>query len=168
MKKIKYLIGFLMMLIMVSSFFIVNKKTNIKFKKLKELNYNVTYKQAFPDENLRRGVLLCIMRDRCKDEINNYFYNNYDNNFYDDNSNYLTDTRLGTVITEVELKAKEEEQISKQALDKLEVLVPNNSKKEISSLQGIEYLSKLITIKLPNDQQEQIDLSLNKELKILE
>ena len=168
MKKNKYLIGFLMMLIMVSSFFIVNKKTNIKFKQLKELNYNVTYKQAFPDENLRRGVLLCIMRDRCKDEINNYFYNNYDNNFYDDNSNYLTDTRLGTVITEVELKAKEEEQISKQALDKLEVLVPNNSKKEISSLQGIEYLSKLITIKLPNVQQEHIDLSFNKELKILE
>ena len=57
MKKNKYLIGFLMMLIMVSSFFIVNKKTNIKFKKLKELNYNVTYKQAFPDKNLRRGVL---------------------------------------------------------------------------------------------------------------
>ena len=162
MKK-KLLIVVLVLLMLIISFFVLTKKPKIKYKKLKELNYNLTYKQAFPDENLRRSVVLCIMRDRCKYTFENYFYNNY----YDDNSNYLTDTRLGPVITEEQLKAKEEEQISKQDLDKLEVLVPNNMKKEISTLQGIEYLSKLISIELTNVQQEHLDFSYNKKLKSL-
>ena len=163
MKKKKLLIIVLLLVLLITSFFVLNKKPNIKHKKLKELNYNLTYKQAFPDENLRRGVVLCIMRDRCKYTFENYFYEN----FYQDNSNYLTDTRLGPVITEEQLKAKEEEQISKQDLDKLEVLVPNNMKKEISTLQGIEYLSKLISIELTNVQQEHLDFSYNKKLKSL-
>ena len=162
MKK-KLLIIVLLLVLLITSFFVLNKKPKIKYKKLKELNYNLTYKQAFPDENLRRSVVLCIMRDRCKYTFENYFYEN----FYQDNSNYLTDTRLGPVITEEQLKAKEEEQISKQDLDKLEVLVPNNMKKEISTLQGIEYLSKLISIELTNVQQEHLDFSYNKKLKSL-
>ena len=165
MKKNKYLIGFLMMLIMVSSFFIVNKKTNIKFKKLKELNYNVTYKQAFPDKNLRRGVLLCIMRNQCNDL---YFLTNFKDDYvFYDNRNFLTDSRLGTVITEAELEAKEEEQLSKEALDKLQVLVANNGNENISSLQGIEFLPNIKHMFLKNIQQEDIDLSYNKELIIL-
>ena len=163
MKKKKLLIVVLVLLMLIISFFVLTKKPKIKYKKLKELNYNLTYKQAFPDENLRRSVVLCIMRDRCKYTFENYFYEN----FYQDNSNYLTDTRLGPVITEEQLKAKEEEQISKQDLDKLEVLVPNNMKKEISTLQGIEYLSKLISIELTNVQQEHLDFSYNKKLKSL-
>ena len=163
MKKKKLLIVVLVLLMLITSFFVLTKKPKIKYKKLKELNYNLTYKQAFPDENLRRSVVLCIMRDRCKYTFENYFYEN----FYQDNSNYLTDTRLGPVITEEQLKAKEEEQISKQDLDKLEVLVPNNMKKEISTLQGIEYLSKLISIELTNVQQEHLDFSYNKKLKSL-
>ena len=163
MKKKKLLIVVLVLVLLITSFLLFILKPKTKNKKLKELNYNVTYKEAFPDENLRRSVVLCIMRDRCKYGINNYFYNNY----YDDNSNYLTDTRLGPVITEEQLKAKEEEQISKQDLDKLEVLVPNNMKKEISTLQGIEYLSKLISIELTNVQQEHLDFSYNKKLKSL-
>ena len=163
MKKKMLLIVVLVLVLLITSFLLFILKPKTKNKKLKELNYNVTYKEAFPDENLRRSVVLCIMRDRCKYGINNYFYNNY----YDDNSNYLTDTRLGPVITEEQLKAKEEEQISKQDLDKLEVLVPNNMKKEISTLQGIEYLSKLISIELTNVQQEHLDFSYNKKLKSL-
>ena len=163
MKNKKLLIIVVVLLMLITSFFVLTKKPKIKYKKLKELNYNLTYKQAFPDENLRRSVVLCIMRDRCKYTFENYFYEN----FYQDNSNYLTDTRLGPVITEEQLKAKEEEQISKQDLDKLEVLVPNNMKKEISTLQGIEYLSKLISIELTNVQQEHLDFSYNKKLKSL-
>ena len=67
MKKKKYLIVFLLLVLLVTSFLLISKKPNTKNKKLKELNYNVTYKEAFPDENLRRGVLLCIMRDKCND-----------------------------------------------------------------------------------------------------
>ena len=163
MKKKKLLIVVLVLVLLITSFLLFILKPKTKNKKLKELNYNVTYKEAFPDENLRRSVVLCIMRDRCKYTFENYFYEN----FYQDNSNYLTDTRLGPVITEEQLKAKEEEQISKQDLDKLEVLVPNNMKKEISTLQGIEYLSKLISIELTNVQQEHLDFSYNKKLKSL-
>ena len=164
MKKKKLLIIVLLLVLLITSFFVLTKKPNIKHKKLKELNYNLTYKQAFPDENLRRSVVLCIMRDRCNNNGYNYFK---ETNYAVDNSNYLTDTRLGPVITEEQLKAKEEEQISKQDLDKLEVLVPNNMKKEISTLQGIEYLSKLISIELTNVQQEHLDFSYNKKLKSL-
>ena len=164
MKK-KLLIIVLLLVLLITSFFVLTKKPNIKHKKLKELNYNLTYKEAFPDENLRRGVVLCIMRDRCKNNGYNYFSEPSYDNF--DNSNYLTDTRLGPVITEAELEAKEEEQLSKQALDKLEYLVANNYQKEISILEGIEYLLNIKHINLTNIQTENIDLSSNKELKYL-
>ena len=55
MKKKKLLIIVLLLVLLITSFFVLTKKPNIKHKKLKELNYNLTYKQAFPDENLRRG-----------------------------------------------------------------------------------------------------------------
>ena len=163
MKK-KLLIIVLLLVLLITSFFVLTKKPNIKHKKLKELNYNLTYKQAFPDENLRRSVVLCIMRDRCNNNGYNYFK---ETNYAVDNSNYLTDTRLGPVITEAELEAKEEEQLSKQALDKLEYLVANNMNKQINSLQGIEYLLNIKSISLNNIQTENIDLSSNKELKYL-
>ena len=163
MKK-KLLIIVLLLVLLITSFFVLNKKPKIKYKKLKELNYNLTYKEAFPDENLRRGVVLCIMRDRCNNNGYNYFK---ETNYAVDNSNYLTDTRLGPVITEAELEAKEEEQLSKQALDKLEYLVANNMNKQINSLQGIEYLLNIKSISLNNIQTENIDLSSNKELKYL-
>ena len=102
MKK-KLLIIVLVLLMLITSFFALTKKPKIKYKKLKELNYNLTYKQAFPDENLRRGVVLCIMRDRCKDSVDNYFNTTY---YAVDNSNYLIDTRLGPVITEEEVERK--------------------------------------------------------------
>ena len=164
MKK-KLLIVILVLLMLITSFFVLTKKPKIKYKKLKELNYNVTYKQAFPDENLRRGVVLCIMRDRCKDSVDNYFNTTY---YAVDNSNYLIDTRLGPVITEEEVERKEEEQLSKTDLDKLEFLVSNNYQKEISTLQGIEYLLNIKSISLTNIQTENIDLSSNKELKNLQ
>ena len=164
MKK-KLLIIVLVLLMLITSFFVLTKKPKIKYKKLKELNYNVTYKQAFPDENLRRSVVLCIMRNKCNSlNGNNNFKDVYD--FYD-NSNYLTDTRLGPVITEEQIKTKEEEQISKQELDKLDILVPNNAKKEIVSLQGIEYLLNIKNIIIPDVQVEHVDLSSNIELKSL-
>ena len=171
MKKKKYLIVILLLVLLVTSFLLISRKPNTKNKKLKELNYNVTYKEAFPDENLRRGVLLCIMRDKCNDLGDYTFLKKNENivfldvgvQFYD-NSNFLADSRLGPVITEAELEAKENEQISKIALEKLQILVANNMEKEITSLQGIEYLPNIKDIVLKDVKQENIDLSYNKEL----
>ena len=165
MKKKKLLIVFVVLLMLITSFLLFILKPKTKNKKLKELNYNVTYKEAFPDENLRRGVVLCIMRDRCKNNVFNYFYQTL---YAVDNRNYFTNTTLGPVITEEEVQRKEEEQLSKEALDKLEFLVANNADKQINSLQGIEYLLNIKNISLTNIQTENIDLSSNKELKNLQ
>ena len=167
MKK-KLLIIVLLLVLLITSFFVLTKKPNIKHKKLKELNYNLTYKQAFPDENLRRSVVLCIMRDKCNDLSIGYYYDYYNGSSHSyDTRNFLNDPKLGPEITEAELEAKEEEQLSKQALDKLKNIVPNNKNKKITTLQGIEYLSNLLKIDLSGIEQENLDFSYNKEIQYL-
>ena len=163
MKK-KLLIIVLVLLMLITFFFVLTKKPKIKYKKLKELNYNVTYKEAFPDENLRRSVVLCIMRDKCNDI--DYSYLKYNFGTYD-TSNFLNDPTLGPKITEAELEAKEEEQLSKQALDKFKYIVPNDARKKTTTLQGIEYLPNLLNIRLWGIEQENVDFSYNKKLEIL-
>ena len=157
MKK-KLLIVILVLLMLITSFFVLTKKPKIKYKKLKELNYNVTYKQAFPDENLRRSVLLCIMRNKCENVIN------YDRLSCPDTSNFATSLSFGSVITEDEIKTKEAEQLNKVALDKIKQIIPNICSKTTTNLQGIEYLKNLSNIWMKNLSQENIDFSYNKEL----
>ena len=173
MKKKKYLIVILLLVLLVTSFLLISKKPNTKNKKLKELNYNVTYKEAFPDENLRRGVLLCIMRNKCgatEANSSNYgvFYYTYADNEYRTNNIYTTKdyvkSNYGTAITESDLIAKENETISKVDLDRLEVLLTNDYRKNVNSLQGIEYLSNIKVAVLPSVEQENVDFSYNKEL----
>ena len=139
MKKKKLLIVILVLLMLITSFFVLTKKPKIKYKKLKELNYNVTYKEAFPDENLRRGVLLCIMRNKCDGSRNLSYYYNRTNDDYDAGSLF---SETPTII-EDDLKSKEEEQLSKIDLDKIQDLLSLSSKKSVTTLQGIEYLINL-------------------------
>ena len=105
MKKKKLLVVVLLLLVLITSFLLITRKTNPKNKKLKELNYNVTYKQAFPDENLRRGVLLCIMRNKCDGSISISDYYNY-STYEHDAGSLLSKT---PTITVDDLKVKEEE-----------------------------------------------------------
>ena len=163
MKK-KLLIVILVLLMLITSFFVLTKKPKIKYKKLKELNYNVTYKQAFPDENLRRGVVLCIMRNKCETLYQSQHYQS----LCIDTSSYANNINFGPVITEDEIKAKEEEQISKVSLDKIKQVLANSCSKNITSLQGIEYLTNLEEVILRNvTQSTDLDFSYNKELKYL-
>ena len=177
MKKKKLLIIVVVLLMLITSFFVLTKKPKIKYKKLKELNYNLTYKQAFPDENLRRGVLLCIMRNKCgATDANNsiYKYDNYGNycnspsyqKIYCSTKAYSTSS-YGTVITDQELETKENEIISKVDLDKLQLLLANDYEKDVNSLQGIEYLPNLKIILIYKIKQKNIDLSYNRELQKL-
>ena len=173
MKK-KLLIIVLVLLMLITSFFVLTKKPKIKYKKLKELNYNVTYKQAFPDENLRRGVLLCIMRNKCgATEANNSIYQNYNYHYHGGScynlENYLStknyvNSNDGTAITESDLITKENETISKVDLDRLELLLTNDCLENVNSLEGIEYLSNIKVAVLPKVEQENVDFSYNKEL----
>ena len=154
MKK-KLLIIVLVLLMLITSFFVLTKKPKIKYKKLKELNYNVTYKQAFPDENLRRGVVLCIMRNKCDGSRDLSDYYNITNNGYDAGS-LLSET---PTITVDDLKVKEEEQLSKVDLDKIQDLLSLSAKENVANLQGIEYLINLKRIYIKGVTQENIDLS---------
>ena len=177
MKKKKLLIIIVVLLMLITSFFVLTKKPKIKYKKLKELNYNVTYKQAFPDENLRRGVLLCIMRNKCgATEANSsiYEYDTYGSycNSASSRENYCSTkaystSSYGTVITDQELETKENEIISKVDLDKLQLLLANDYEKDVNSLQGIEYLPNLKIILIYKIKQKNIDLSYNRELQKL-
>ena len=177
MKKKKLLIIVVVLLMLITSFFVLIKKPKIKYKKLKELNYNLTYKQAFPDENLRRGVLLCIMRNKCGatdandsiykyDTYGNYCNSSYSREVYCSTKAYSTSS-YGTVITDQELETKENEIISKVDLDKLQLLLANDYEKDVNSLQGIEYLPNLKIILIYKIKQKNIDLSYNRELQKL-
>ena len=174
MKKKKLIVIVLFLLVLITSFLLFILKQNTKNKKLKELNYNVTYKEAFPDENLRRGVLLCIMRNKCgatesnSSIFKNYYYHlhsgepYYEKNYFS-TKDYIT-SNYGTPITESDFITKENETISKVDLERLEVLLTNDYKENINSLQGIEYLSNIKVAVLPHVRQENIDFSYNKEL----
>ena len=180
MKKKKLLVVVLLLLVLITSFLLITRKTNPKNKKLKELNYNVTYKQAFPDENLRRGVLLCIMRNKCGEEQYNsgaYDYNIYKEHMEDDNYirkyyatyNYQENPNFGAIITEEQLEQKEKEKISKEDLDKLRVLIPYDYKNTVYTLEGVEYLSNLKAA-LPGElyiDNNNIDFSYNKNLEVI-
>ena len=154
MKK-KLLIIVLVLLMLITSFLLFILKPNTKNKKLKELNYNVTYKQAFPDENLRRGVVLCIMRNKCDGSIDMNYYINSAHDAYEAGSLFSKTP----IITEDDLKLKEEEQLSKVDLDKIQDLLSLSSKENVTTLQGIEYLINLKRIYLKGVTQENIDLS---------
>ena len=176
MKSKKKLFLILLGIILVISFLFIILKPNTKNKKLKELNYNVTYKEAFPDENLRRGVLLCIMRNRCGEEQYNSGAYNYETylekigdqeyikKYYQANY-YATDTSFGPLITESEIEAKENEKISKEDLDKIQVLIPD-FKDTLKSLQGVEYLSNLKAVLPKKIATDTIDFSYNKKLEV--
>ena len=175
MKNKKLLIVFVVLLVLTTSFLLFILKPNTKNKKLKELNYNVTYKEAFPDENLRRGVLLCIMRNKCGEEQYNsgaYNFKTYREKHNDEDfinkyyltKTYATDTSLGPEITEDEIKAKEEEQISKTDLDKIQVFISNDSYFSYE-VTGIEYLTNLKAVVLNNLYIDDVDFSYNKNLE---
>ena len=175
MKNKKLLIVILVGIFFSTLFLALNKTGAIKNTKLKELNYNVTYKQAFPDENLRRAILLCIMRNKCGEEQYNsgaYNFETYREKYKDQDfqskyyrtQTYATDTSLGPVITDDEINTKAEEQISKTDLDKIQVFISNNSTFSYE-VTGIEYLTNLKAVVLDNLMLDNIDFSYNKNLE---
>ena len=178
--KNKKLLIVTVLLVLITSFLLFILKPNTKNKKLKELNYNVTYKEAFPDQNLRRGVLLCIMRNKCGEEQYNsgaYDYNIYKEHMEDANyikkyyetKDYQKNPDFGAIITEEQLEQKEEEKISKEDLDKLRVLIPYEYKNGVYTLEGVEYLSNLKAALSGNlyPDNDNIDFSYNKNLEVI-
>ena len=182
MKHKKYLIILVISLLFLSSFLLINKSNTTNRKVLKELNYDVTYKQAFPDENLRRGIILCIMRNKCGDTDYNSGAYNYDkyyeslnkwpstNNYFDKYYQalaYQTRPEYGALIYDSDIQIEESKKIKKEDLEKIKVLISRSFTEDVTTLQGIEYLTNLKAIVLSNVKQENLDFSYNKLLEVL-
>ena len=180
MKNKQYLVLLIGFLMLVMSFFLFKKNDSITTKKLKELNYDVTYREAFPDENLRRGIILCIMRNKCgEDDYNSGAYN-YDKYYetirkwpstgeyfdkYYQALAYQTRPEYGEVIYDIEIE--ETKKINKADLEKIKVLISRDFTEDVTTLQGIEYLTNLKAVVLYNVKQENLDFSYNKFLEVL-
>ena len=176
MKSKKKLFLILLGIILVISFLFIILKPNTKNKKLKELNYNVTYKEAFPDENLRRGVVLCIMKNKCGEDFYNsgkYDYKKFKYPDYMDCksiecikwSEYYNSSAMD--FSSIDLESKEQEIISKEDLEKIQVLIQHRIEEKVKNLQGIEYLTNLKIVFLNNIEANNMDFSSNKKLEKL-
>jgi len=178
----KYLILLLALVVTLSSFLLVNRNRTTKKKVLKELNYDVTYKQAFPDKNLRRGIILCIMRNKCGDgdySSGAYNYEKYyetlskwpsTNTYFDKYYQalaYQTRPEYGALIYDSDIETEETKKIKKEDLEKIKVLISRSFTEPVTTLQGIEYLSNLKAVVLSNVKQEDLDFSYNKLLEVL-
>ena len=182
MKNKKYLILLLALVVTLSSLLLVNRNRTTKKKVLKELNYDVTYEQAFPDKNLRRGIILCIMRNKCGDTDYNSGAYNYEkyyetlsewpstNTYFDkyyQTLAYQTRPEYGALIYDSDIQIEETKKIKKEDLEKIKVLISRSFTEPVTTLQGIEYLSNLKAVVLSNVKQEDLDFSYNKLLEVL-
>ena len=179
MKNKKSIILLVVSVLFVSGFLLLNKTSSVKQIKLKELNYNVTYKEAFPNSNIRKSIILCIMRNRCGEEqynsgmytVEKYnaqhpgTYNTYIQYYM--TREYANNSMFGPTISEAEIEAKENETISKEDLDKIKILIPNEPGETIRNLGGIEYLKNLKVLCNFKLDVENLDLSHNKELETI-
>ena len=179
MKNKKSIILLVVSVLFISGFLLLNKTSSVKQIKLKELNYNVTYKEAFPNSNIRKSIILCIMRNRCGEEqynsgmytVEKYnaqhpgTYNTYIQYYM--TREYANNSMFGPTISEAEIEAKENETISKEDLDKIKILIPNEPGETIRNLGGIEYLKNLKVLCNFKLDVENLDLSHNKELETI-
>ena len=171
MKSKKYISVMISMFLIASFLVFYKNSTSIISKKLRELNYNVTYKEVFPDENLRRGVVLCIIENRCGEYQANLkyyeYYEYYFNNMKPFPPYLISAYDINRDLRESKIVEKENEKINKEDLEKIQVLIPFLSDKEINTLAGIEYLPNLRVISLPKVNVENVDFSTYKNLEYL-
>ena len=167
MKNIKKISSiFLAFLIILSIIFLNKKETNntTYYKNLKELNYNVTYKQAFPDQNFRYTVLTCIVNNICN-EVDEILKES-------DMSKWINSTKI---INEAkftpEIKTKENELLNKEDLNKIKMIYFYSESiiriNKITSFRGIEFLSNLVMFYVNNSTHPEINLSFNPNIEYL-
>ena len=166
MKNIKKISSiFLAFLIILSIIFLNKKETNntTYYKNLKELNYNVTYKDAFPSKTLRYAILRCVVENICNnvdEELKNSNIRQYRGN-----SNLV----IKNEGFKQEIIAKENEVLNKADLDKIQMLyIKKNSLQatdRIGSLRGIEFLPNLRMFYSDSIITPEVNLSFNHNLE---
>ena len=170
MKKYKKLSVFflIVMLIGLSIVLLLPKNIDNKtyYKNLKELNYNVTYKQAFPDKILRYAILRCVVENICNnvdEELKNSNVRQYRGN-----SNLV----IKNEGFKQEIIAKENEVLNKADLDKIQMLYIKEpslkASNKIANLRGIEFLSNLRMFYSDSIITPEVNLSFNHNLEYLD
>ena len=167
MKKYKKLSIFflIVMLIGLSIVLLLPKNIDNKtyYKNLKELNYNVTYKDAFPSKTLRYAILRCVVENICNnvdEELKNSNIRQYSGN-----SNLV----IKNEGFKQEIIAKENEVLNKADLDKIQMLYIKATSPQavnrIASLRGIEFLPNLRMFYSDSIITPEVNLSFNHNLE---
>ena len=169
MKKYKKISVFflIVMLIGLSIVLLLPKNIDNKtyYKNLKELNYNVTYKDAFPSKTLRYAILRCVVENICNnvdEELKNSNIRQYRGN-----SNLV----IKNAGFKQEIIAKENEVLNKADLDKIQMLYIKETSPiaadKIASLRGIEFLPNLRMFYSDSIITPEVNLSFNHNLEYL-
>ena len=169
MKKYKKLSIFflIVMLIGLSIVLLLPKNIDNKtyYKNLKELNYNVTYKDAFPSKTLRYAILRCVVENICNnvdEELKNSNIRQYSGN-----SNLV----IKNEGFKQEIIAKENEVLNKADLDKIQMLYIKETSPQIvnkiANLRGIEFLPNLRMFYSDSIITPEVNLSFNHNLEYL-
>jgi len=167
MKKYKKISVFflIVMLIGLSIVLLLPKNIDNKtyYKNLKELNYNVTYKDAFPSKTLRYAILRCVVENICNnvdEELKNSNIRQYSGN-----SNLV----IKNEGFKQEIIAKENEVLNKADLDKIQMLyikaTSPQAADKIDSLRGIEFLPNLRMFYSDSIITPEVNLSFNHNLE---
>ena len=170
MKKYKKLSVFflIVMLIGLSIVLLLPKNIDNKtyYKNLKELNYNVTYKDAFPSKTLRYAILRCVVENICNnvdEELKNSNIRQYRGN-----SNLV----IKNEGFKQEIIAKENEVLNKADLDKIQMLYIKETSpiaaNKIANLRGIEFLPNLRMFYSDSIITPEVNLSFNHNLEYLD
>ena len=170
MKKYKKISVFflIVMLIGLSIVLLLPKNIDNKtyYKNLKELNYNVTYKDAFPSKTLRYAILRCVVENICNnvdEELKNSNIRQYRGN-----SNLV----IKNAGFKQEIIAKENEVLNKADLDKIQMLYIKETSPiaadKIASLRGIEFLPNLRMFYCDSIITPEVNLSFNHNLEYLD
>ena len=129
---------FIVLVFFITFIFFKKKNNDAVLKKTKALNYSLTYKQAFPDENLRYAVLYCVSTGKCNDQ-------NLEEKLKLDivNSDGTEDWIIKPSKITPEMKAKENTKLSATYLNNIKVFALKDEEKDkrIKDLTGIEYLN---------------------------
>ena len=162
-RKIDVFIFIFFVLLIFLLFFKTKENINY-YKHINELNYNVTYEEAFPDSSFRNAVLYCIEKNICNNieeelktlDIIEIKKTELISEYSTDQYNY-----------KYNITRKANERITKEDLDKIQKLVITRSN-DIKNLQGIEYLTNLKLFYISSIKANNLNFNANKNLEYLQ
>ena len=171
-KKISKIILFILItFVLISSLAMLLKEKNTKINnKHLKLNYELSYEEAFPDKEFRRLIL--SFQFYKPDVYTSEGYSNYNGSIFDIFNKTGDDTSAGAdnVISDADFEKLSKEKLNENFLDSIQIVHAKESIttwKNISNLQGIEYLKNLKFFALFGSKITNADFSQNSKLESL-